>query len=91
MILGSICTRRCRFCSVDTGLPTELDLEEPQRIAIAVEKMALRHVVITMVARDDLNDGGATICVKTIEEIRKVSSCTIEILTSDFGGSKQAI
>ena len=91
MILGSICTRRCRFCSVDTGLPTELDFEEPKRIAFAVEKMQLRHVVITMVARDDLNDGGATICVSTIEAIRKVSSCTIELLASDFGGSEQAI
>ena len=59
MILGSVCTRACRFCAVQTGLPTELDLEEPERVAESVEKMGLKHVVITAVARDDLKDGGA--------------------------------
>ena len=59
MILGSVCTRSCRFCAVQTGLPTELDLQEPERVAESVEKMNLKHVVITCVARDDLKDGGA--------------------------------
>lgn len=57
MILGDICTRACRFCAVKTGLPTELDLQEPERVAESVEQMGLKHVVITAVARDDLKDG----------------------------------
>ena len=59
MILGAVCTRACRFCAVKTGLPNELDLAEPERVADSVEIMNLKHVVITMVARDDLKDGGA--------------------------------
>ncbi|MBW7460787.1 lipoyl synthase, partial [Paenibacillus sepulcri] len=61
MILGDICTRACRFCAVKTGLPTELDLQEPERVAEAAEQMGLRHCVVTSVARDDLADGGAMI------------------------------
>ncbi|KAA2301045.1 lipoyl synthase, partial [Clostridioides difficile] len=57
MILGDICTRACRFCAVNTGLPTELDLQEPERVAEAAEQMNLQHCVITSVARDDLKDG----------------------------------
>ena len=59
MILGDICTRACRFCAVNTGMPTELDLDEPERVADAAEQMDLKHCVITSVARDDLADGGA--------------------------------
>jgi lipoic acid synthetase len=91
MILGSACTRRCRFCSVETGLPTELDLAEPERVADAVAKMELRHVVVTMVARDDLGDGGAAVCAATVAAIRAVSRCSVELLTSDLGGSREAI
>lgn len=58
MILGDICTRACRFCAVNTGLPTELDLLEPERVAEAAEGMQLKHCVVTSVARDDLKDGG---------------------------------
>ncbi|MBW4840586.1 MAG: lipoyl synthase, partial [Paenibacillaceae bacterium] len=65
MILGDICTRACRFCAVNTGLPTELDLQEPQRVAEAAEQMSLRHCVVTSVARDDLKDGGASIFAGT--------------------------
>lgn len=61
MILGDICTRACRFCAVKTGLPTELDTAEPERVAEAAEQMRLKHVVVTSVARDDLADGGAQI------------------------------
>jgi lipoic acid synthetase len=91
MILGSVCTRRCRFCSVATGLPTELDLDEPRRVAEAVTEMGLRHVVVTMVNRDDLADGGAEVCAATVAAIRAVSRCSVELLTSDFGGDAGAI
>ncbi len=67
MILGDICTRACRFCAVKTGLPTELDLQEPERVADSVQLMNLKHVVITAVARDDLKDGGATVFAETVQ------------------------
>ncbi|MDQ0256407.1 lipoic acid synthetase [Evansella vedderi] len=87
MILGSICTRACRFCAVTTGLPTELDLEEPERIAESVEQMGLKHVVITAVARDDLKDGGAQIFADTIRAVRRRNPfCSIEVLPSDMNG-----
>lgn len=92
MILGSICTRACRFCAVTTGLPTELDLQEPKRVAESVEQMGLKHVVITAVARDDLKDGGAAIFAQTIKEIRKVMPfTTVEVLPSDMGGEHENI
>ncbi|WHY69001.1 lipoyl synthase [Neobacillus sp. SuZ13] len=87
MILGSICTRACRFCAVQTGLPTELDWEEPERVADSVEKMGLKHVVITAVARDDLKDGGAGVFAETIRAIRRRNPfCSIEVLPSDMKG-----
>lgn len=87
MILGDICTRACRFCAVKTGLPTELDLQEPERVADSVVQMNLKHVVITAVARDDLKDGGASIFAETIRVIRRKSPFTsIEVLPSDMGG-----
>ncbi len=87
MILGDICTRNCRFCAVQSGLPTELDLEEPLRVAEAVVKMGLKHVVITSVTRDDLTDGGANIFANSIKEIRKRSLATVEVLIPDFLGN----
>lgn len=85
MILGSICTRNCRFCNVATGIPLKLDPHEPERVAISVKKLNLKHVVITSVDRDDLEDGGAGHFAKTIDEIREKSpNTTIEILTPDF-------
>jgi len=90
MILGDICTRACRFCAVKTGLPTELDLEEPERVAKVVRKMALKHVVITAVARDDLKDGGAKVFAETVRAIRRKSPfCSIEVLPSDMFGSEE--
>ncbi|MDQ0273055.1 lipoyl synthase [Cytobacillus purgationiresistens] len=87
MILGSICTRACRFCAVKTGLPTELDLEEPERVADSVALMNLKHVVITVVARDDLKDGGSSVLAETIRAIRRKSPFTsVEVLPSDMGG-----
>ena len=85
LIMGDICTRGCAFCNVKTGMPFKLDMLEPDRIGISVQKMNLRHVVITSVDRDDLPDGGAQHYVKTIEAIKRYSpSTTIEILTPDF-------
>ncbi len=85
MIMGDTCTRACAFCNVRTGLPDALDSNEPENVAIAVEKLGLEHVVITSVDRDDLDDGGAQHFVETIEAIRQRSpKTTIEILTPDF-------
>lgn len=85
MILGSVCTRACAFCNVATGRPDKLDLHEPENVAKAVAKLGLKHVVITSVDRDDLDDGGALHFAKTIEFIRLYSAgTTIEILTPDF-------
>ena len=85
MIMGEICTRACAFCNVATGRPTALDAEEPDNVARAVRQMALSHVVITSVDRDDLDDGGAQHFVEVIGAIRAASpQTTIEILTPDF-------
>ena len=92
MILGDICTRACRFCAVKTGLPTELDWQEPERVAESVETMGLKHAVITAVARDDLKDGGAAIFAETVRAIRRKSPfCTIEVLPSDMKGDDESI
>lgn len=92
MILGDICTRACRFCAVKTGLPTELDLAEPERVAEAVEQMGVRHAVITSVARDDLADGGASIFAATIAAVRKRNPFThVEVLIPDFMGNWDAL
>jgi lipoic acid synthetase len=85
MILGSVCTRACAFCNVKTGRPDLLDPHEPERLAEAVAKLGLTHVVITSVDRDDLEDGGASQFVECIKQIRSTSpNTTIEILTPDF-------
>ncbi|MDX8360856.1 lipoyl synthase [Cytobacillus sp. Hm23] len=87
MILGDICTRACRFCAVKTGLPTELDWQEPERVADSVQLMNLKHVVVTAVARDDLKDGGSEVFAETVRAIRRKSPLTsIEVLPSDMGG-----
>lgn len=92
MILGNICTRDCRFCSIATGKPDGLDTEEPQRVADAVEKMNLKHVVITSVTRDDLLDGGAEIFAQTITAVKeRVQGVTVEVLTPDFWGRKESL
>lgn len=87
MILGDVCTRACRFCAVKTGLPTELDWKEPERVADSVNLMNLKHVVVTAVARDDLKDGGAAVFAETVRAIRRKNPfTTIEVLPSDMGG-----
>ncbi|HLS58690.1 MAG TPA: lipoyl synthase [Paracoccaceae bacterium] len=85
MIMGEICTRGCTFCNVATGRPDALDVFEPGRVAVAVEKLGLNHVVITSVDRDDLEDGGAEHFAQTIRAVRrKCPGTTIEVLTPDF-------
>jgi lipoyl synthase len=85
MIMGDTCTRACAFCNVKTGLPNPLDPKEPEAVAAAVARLALHHVVITSVDRDDLADGGAGHFAATIAAIRKhAPSATVEILTPDF-------
>ena len=74
MILGNICTRSCGFCAVQTGRPTELDRDEPRRVAEAIRLMGLKHAVITSVARDELTDGGASIWAETIRAVRERES-----------------
>lgn len=86
MILGDVCTRHCGFCSVTAGKPSPVDLEEPLKVAEMVSLLGLKHVVVTCVARDDLEDGGATHFVNVVETIRsRKPDCRIEILTTDFG------
>src|SRR5580698_10117876 len=85
MILGSVCTRACAFCNVATGRPDQLDPHEPDRLAEAVGKLGLNHVVITSVDRDDLEDGGAGHFARVIDRLRETTpATTIEILTPDF-------
>lgn len=85
MILGDVCTRKCGFCNIKSGNPNAVDTLEPKRLAIAISKLNLRHVVITSVDRDDLIDGGAIQFVNSIKEIRKIDpKITIEVLTPDF-------
>ena len=85
MIMGEICTRACAFCNVATGLPSPLDPTEPTRVAVAVRQMGLKHVVITSVDRDDLDDGGADHFARVVHAIRAATpATTIEILTPDF-------
>ena len=76
MILGNVCTRGCSFCAVATGRPTELDLEEPYRVADAISKMDIKHAVLTSVNRDELKDGGASVWAATVREIRRIAPHT---------------
>lgn len=92
MILGSVCTRACRFCAVATGRPTELDWAEPERVADSVSVMGLKHVVVTAVARDDLKDGGAAVFAETIRAIRRKNpATTVEVLPSDMKGDDESL
>jgi lipoic acid synthetase len=92
MIMGGTCTRACAFCNISTGKPDVLDRFEPQRVAVAVMELGLKHVVITSVDRDDLEDGGAEHFVQTITRIRAMApNTTIEILTPDFRRKEESI
>ena len=92
LILGDICTRRCHYCSVETGRPLAVDHDEPRRVAEAIQALGLRHAVITSVNRDELEDGGAVIFAETIRQTRQLSpGCTIEVLIPDFEGNEKAL
>lgn len=92
MILGDVCTRNCGFCAVKTGWPTTTDWAEPERVADAAAVMNLKHLVVTSVARDDLNDGGAAIFAETIRAIRRKAPQTgVEVLIPDFQGNWDAL
>lgn len=93
MILGDVCTRNCAFCAVNNGAPNDPDPDEPGKIAEMVEKLGLKHVVITSVTRDDLPDGGAAHFAAVIRTLRQTEnfSGSIEVLTPDFSGDKTAI
>ncbi len=92
MLLGDTCTRNCSFCAIKAGRPPELDLDEPRRAALAAQAMKLRHVVLTSVARDDLDDGGSGVFADTIREIRSMlPGASIEVLTPDFEGVEASV
>lgn len=92
LILGDICTRRCHYCSVETGRPIPVDEQEPGRVAEAVRALGLHHAVITSVNRDELPDGGARVFAETIRRTRRLNpTCTIEVLIPDFEGNEEAL
>jgi len=92
MIMGRLCTRRCRFCAVEHGQPEPLDPDEPRRLAQAAAEMQLRHVVITSVTRDDLGDGGAWHFRRCTEEIKTaLTASTVELLVPDFAGRTESL
>jgi len=92
LILGPSCTRNCRFCAVERGVPTPPDPGEPVRVAEAARRMGLRYVVVTSVTRDDLPDGGATLFAETIREIRaRIPGAAVEVLIPDFQGDAEAL
>ena len=92
MILGDRCTRSCGFCAVDHGRPAPVAADEPWRVAEAVRRLGLRHVVITSVARDDLHDEGAGHFVSVIHTVRRINpGVTVEILVPDFHGRAELL
>lgn len=92
LILGDVCTRACKYCAIAHGMPTELDTDEPRRVAEAVAQLELEHVVITSVNRDELADGGAAIFAETIRLCREARpSMSIEVLIPDFKGDEDAL
>ena len=92
LILGDVCTRACKYCAIAHGMPTELDWDEPRRVAESVEAMELEHVVITSVNRDEQADGGAAIFAETIRQCReRRPAMTIEVLIPDFKGDEPAL
>jgi lipoic acid synthetase len=92
MILGDVCTRRCGFCNVKSGVPGAVDRAEPFRVAYAVAQMGLRHCVVTSVDRDDLPDGGAGMFADTIRAIHsRAPGCAVEVLTPDFRGQEMPL
>ncbi|MBN1981015.1 MAG: lipoyl synthase [Chitinivibrionales bacterium] len=92
LILGDTCTRNCAFCNISHGKPPAVDEQEPHRVAQAAATLKLSYVVLTMVTRDDLSDGGASVVAETIKELKNsIPTVSVEVLVSDFGGSTASI
>ena len=92
LILGDLCTRNCRYCSVKHGNPTSLNPNEPKEVAESIKQLGLKYVVVTSVTRDDLEDGGASVFFETVKDIKRLNkSCKVEILIPDFNGKKEAL
>jgi len=92
MILGEICTRSCKFCATKSGKPLPVDSEEPEKIALSVKHLNLKHVVITSVDRDDLPDGGSSMWATTVRKIKELNpGTTLETLVPDFGGNSDQL
>ena len=91
MVLGEVCTRRCTFCAVTKGKPLLADPDEPRRVAEAVERMKVRHAVITMVNRDDMPDGGAAHIAECVAAVRARTGANVEVLISDLEGNRDAL
>ena len=91
MILGNVCTRPCGFCSVPKGKTEELEADEPERVALAAQRLGLAHVVITSVTRDDLPDGGAEHFYRSVQAVRAKTQAVVEVLTPDFIGKAGAL
>lgn len=92
MILGNVCTRSCGFCAVYTGMPTELDWDEPHRVAEAIKLMGVKHAVLTSVNRDELKDGGAAVWAATVKAVRALNpGTTMETLIPDFKGNMDSV
>ncbi len=92
LILGNICTRNCRFCAINSGVPLPPDPDEPERVAITAEALGLEYVVITSVTRDDLPDGGASVFMETIHKVReRIPDAGVEVLIPDFMGDMDAL
>lgn len=91
MIMGDVCTRNCRFCAVQSGMPHPIDHDEPRRVAELAAQLGLRHVVVTSVTRDDIPDGGAGIFAETITRLKNLPGVTVEVLTPDFQGAVESI
>ncbi|MCK4776965.1 MAG: lipoyl synthase, partial [Actinomycetia bacterium] len=92
LILGDICTRNCSFCNVKTGVPEEMDSDEPKRIASVVKELKLEYVVITSVTRDDLADGGCSVFLEVIEQLKQLNQeIKIEVLIPDFKEDRESL
>lgn len=92
LILGPVCTRNCLYCSVEKGVPQAIDEKEPEKVAAAAKELGIKHVVITSVTRDDIEDGGAEQFAETVKMIRKIAGdLTVEVLTPDFKGNLDSL
>jgi len=91
LIMGPVCTRRCRFCAVGGGAVEPLSPDEPERVAQAARELALRHVVVTSVTRDDIADGGAGHFARVVEALRRRTEATVEVLVPDFAGDERSV